>query len=221
MNEQYYEKGYDPIAARERRAAREKLHRRKQQRRRRMVRRLVALCLAVVLTVCVVPPLCNRAEQLLYPRKYEQLVEKWAATYELDPLLVYAFIRTESGFDPQATSSVDARGLMQMTEETFLWMRSKIAPEEPLTFADLYDPDTAIRFGCYYLHLCMVRYKGDVSTAAAAYHSGWGTVDQLLQMEEHSADGETLQGFPYNQMHHYVNKITACYQTYQRLYAGQ
>lgn len=146
---------------------------------------------------------------------------KWAADYELDPLLVYAFIRTESGFDPQATSSVDARGLMQMTEETFLWMRSKIAPEEPLTFADLYDPDTAIRFGCYYLHLCMVRYKGDVSTAAAAYHSGWGTVDQLLQIEEHSADGETLQGFPYNQMHHYVNKITACYQTYQRLYAGQ
>ena len=192
MNEQNYEKAYDPIAARERRAAREKQRLRKQQRRRRMVRRLVALCLAVVLTVCVVPPLCNRAEQLLYPRKYAQ-----------------------------ATSSVDARGLMQMTEETFLWMRSKIAPDEPLTFADLYSPDTAIRFGCYYLHLCMVRYKGDVSTAAAAYHSGWGTVDQLLQIEEHSADGETLQGFPYNQMHHYVNKITACYQTYQRLYAGQ
>ena len=147
MNEQNYEKAYDPIAARERRAAREKQRLRKQQRRRRMVRRLVALCLAVVLTVCVVPPLCNRAEQLLYPRKYEQLVEKWAADYELDPLLVYAFIRTESGFDPQATSSVDARGLMQMTEETFLWMRSKIAPEEPLTFADLYSPDTAIRFG--------------------------------------------------------------------------
>ena len=137
MNEQNYEKAYDPIAVRERRAAREKLRRRKQQRRRRMVRRLVVLCLAVVLTVCVVPPLCNRAEQLLYPRKYEQLVEKWAAAYELDPLLVYAFIRTESGFDPQATSSVDARGLMQMTEETFLWMRSKIAPEEPLTFAPL------------------------------------------------------------------------------------
>ena len=129
MNEQNYEKAYDPIAARERRAAREKLRRRKQQHRRQLVLRLAALCLAVVLTVCAVPPLCNRAEQLLYPRKYEQLVEKWAAAYELDPLLVYAFIRTESGFDPQATSSVDARGLMQMTEETFLWMRSKIAPE--------------------------------------------------------------------------------------------
>lgn len=148
-------------------------------------------------------------------------MDKWADAYELDPLLVDAFIRTESGFDPQATSSVDARGLMQMTEETFLWLRSKIAEGEGLEFADLYDPETSIRFGCYYLHLCLNRYNGDVATAAAAYHSGWGTVDNLLQMEEHSADGETLQGFPYNQMHHYVNKITACYQVYQRLYAGK
>ena len=212
---------YDPEAAHERRVARAAARRRAEQRRRRRTRRqflLLVLALAVLLAA---PRLWHKAEQFLYPRKYPELVEQWAETYDLDPLLVDAFIRTESGFDPSATSAVGARGLMQMTEETFLWMRSKIASEEPLTFADLYDPDTAIRFGCYYLHLCMVRYKGDVSTAAAAYHSGWGTVDQLLQIEEHSADGETLQGFPYNQMHHYVNKITACYQTYQRLYAGQ
>ena len=218
MNEQNYEKAYDPIAARERRAAREKQRIRKQQRRRRRLLRLVSLFLVVIVAVCAVPPLCNRAEQFLYPRKYEQLVEKWATAYELDPLLVYAFIRTESGFDPQATSTVDARGLMQMTEETFLWLRSKIAEGENVTFGDLYDPAVSLRFGCYYLHLCMERYGGDVATAAAAYHSGWGTVDALLQKEEHSADGITLQGFPYNQMHHYVEKITACYAVYQNLY---
>ncbi len=59
-------------------------------------------------------------------KKYNDLVEQYAAEYDLDPLLVYSFIRTESGFDPGATSSVDARGLMQMTEETFLWLRSKL-----------------------------------------------------------------------------------------------
>ena len=90
MNEQNYEKAYDPIAARERRAAREKQRLRKQQRRRRRLLRLVSLLLVVVVAVCAVPPLCNRAEQFLYPRKYQQLVEKWAAAYELDPLLVYA-----------------------------------------------------------------------------------------------------------------------------------
>ena len=185
----------------------------------RLLRRLVVLvCIAAVLLMTL-PPLAREADRLLYPRKYSRQVEQWAAEYELDPLLVYAFIRTESGFDPAATSSVEARGLMQMTEETFIWLRSKIAPDEGLLFANLYDPETSIRFGCYYLHLCMERYNGDVATVAAAYHSGWGTVDALLQMEEHSADGETLQGFPYNQMNHYVKKITSCYARYQRIYA--
>ena len=222
MNERYNEKNaapqYDPDAARIRRVARaQKARRRKKMRSRR----LFLLGMALTLLFVLVPNLWGRAERLLYPRKYDAAVQQWAQTYDLDPLLVDAFIRTESGFDPEATSSVDARGLMQMTEETFLWLRSKIAEGEGLEFADLYDPDTSIRFGCYYLHLCMERYKGDVATAAAAYHSGWGTVDNLLRMEEHSTDGETLQGFPYNQMHHYVNKITACYDAYQRIYAGK
>ena len=160
---------------------------------------LLALVGMVVLSV---PSVRDQVEQQLYPRKYQALVEQWAQVYQLDPLLVYSFIRTESGFDPDATSTVEARGLMQMT------------------FGDLYDPAVSIRFGCYYLHLCMERYSNDVATAAAAYHSGWGTVDTLLQMEEHSSDGQTLKGFPYNQMHHYVEKITACYAKYTELYGA-
>ena len=144
---------YDPAAAHERRMARAAARRRAQQRRRKRRLRLLILCLLALVLLVAAPHLWHRAEQLLYPRKYEQLVDQWAQTYKLDPLLVDAFIRTESGFDPVATSSVDARGLMQMTEETFLWLRSKIAADEDLAFADLYDPDTSIRFGCYYLHL--------------------------------------------------------------------
>lgn len=202
MNKRYNEQDpapqYDPETARIRRALRaQKARRRKKMRSRR----LFLLGMALILLFVLVPNLWGRAERLLYPRKYEALVDQWAETYGLDPLLV------------------DARGLMQMTEETFIWLRSKIAPDEGLLFANLYDPETSIRFGCYYLHLCMERYNGDVATAAAAYHSGWGTVDALLQMEEHSADGETLQGFPYNQMNHYVKKITSCYARYQRIYA--
>ena len=186
---------------------------------KKLLKILVALFLVVVAALAF-PPVRKRVEQQLYPQKYTALVERYAAEYDLDPLLIYSFIRTESGFDAGATSTVDARGLMQMTEETFLWMRSKLGLGETVTFADLYDPDTSIRFGCYYLHLCMVRYNGDVSTAAAAYHSGWGTVDALLKLEEHSADGITLKGFPYNQMHHYVEKITACYAKYTELYGA-
>ena len=126
---------YDPAAAHERRMARAAARRRAQQRRRKRRLRLLILCLLALVLLVAAPHLWHRAEQLLYPRKYEQLVDQWAQTYKLDPLLVDAFIRTESGFDPVATSSVDARGLMQMTEETFIWLRSKIAADEDLSFA--------------------------------------------------------------------------------------
>ena len=98
----------------------------------------LVLVFLVTLGILSLPPVRTRVEKTLYPCKYSALVEQYAAEYDLDPLLVYSFVRTESGFDPDATSSVEARGLMQMTEETFLWLRSKIAEGENVTFGDLY-----------------------------------------------------------------------------------
>ena len=132
--------------------------------------------------------------------------------------MLYAFIRTESNFDPMADSDAGARGLMQITEVTFDWIKSKIAPTEDLTFEDLYDPETNIRFGSYFVSYCLLRYQDDLATAAAAYHSGWGTVDDLLAQEQYSADGKTLDHYPYPQMRLYVKKITSSYQHYQEIY---
>ena len=145
-------------------------------------------------------------------------MEYYAGKYNIDPLILYSFIRTESNFNPNAQSNVGARGLMQITEETFDWIKSKIAPTEPLTFDDLYDPETNIRFGTYFVSYCLLRYQQDLATAAAAYHSGWGTVDDLLAQSEYSADGKTLDHYPYPQMRQYVHKITHSYQRYQEIY---
>ncbi|MFV0414098.1 MAG: lytic transglycosylase domain-containing protein [Oscillospiraceae bacterium] len=160
----------------------------------------------------------SRVEKALYPLTYSEEIERWAAEYEVDPYLVYAIVRTESGFDPEANSSVGARGLMQMTEETFVWIKTKIAPEQALTFEDLYTPTVSIQFGTYYLSLCLQRYENDVSTAAAAYHSGWGTVDTLLASGEYSAGQNVLTDFPYRQMSHYVRKVNNSYAKYLALY---
>lgn len=146
-------------------------------------------------------------------------MEYWSEAYELDPYLVYAVIKTESGFDAEARSDAGAIGLMQMTQDTFDWMKGKIAPEEELVFEDLFTPALSIRFGTGFLSLCLERYGGDVSTAAAAYHSGWGTVDRLLETGEYSQNGVYLESFPYNQMAHYVDKITKNYTRYRELYA--
>jgi len=94
LNERYNEQDpapqYDPEAARIRRALRaQKARRRKKMRSRR----LFLLGMALILLFVLVPNLWGRAERLLYPRKYEALVDQWAETYGLDPLLVDAFIR--------------------------------------------------------------------------------------------------------------------------------
>lgn len=177
----------------------------------------VLLCLAVVGSAIVISA-HDKIDQWEYPRKYSDLVEYYAGKYDLDERMLYAVIRTESNFDPEAQSNVDARGLMQITEVTFDWIKSKIAPDEDLTFEDLYDPETNIRFGTYYFSYCLQRYGNDLATAAAAYHSGWGTVDELLADSQYSQDGVTLDSFPYNQMRRYVYKVTSAYERYCEIY---
>lgn len=182
---------------------------------------LVGLLAAVVLLLPLIRAGLHKLELARYPQKFQDLVEHYAQENQLDPLVLYSVIRTESGFDPKAESNVGARGLMQITEETFWWIKSKIAPKEELTFDDLYDPETNIRFGAYYFAACLKRYENDLSTAAAAYHSGWGTVDRLLEEGDYTADGIVLHTFPYEQMKLYVYKITHAFQKYQELYSSQ
>ena len=176
---------------------------------------LIVLALAAGLLFTVFR---RQVNTMKYPRRYSEYVEYYAGKYDIDPLILYSFIRTESNFNPNAQSNVGARGLMQITEETFDWIKTKIAPTEDLTFDDLYDPETNIRFGTYFVSYCLLRYHQDLATAAAAYHSGWGTVDDLLVQSEYSANGETLDHYPYPQMRQYVSKITHSYQRYQEIY---
>ncbi len=195
---------------------------RNTKRARGRLARPAALLLALLLVAGAALAFAGRKQfqQMEYPRRYEEYVEYYAGKYELDPLLLYAFIRTESNFDPRAESDVGARGLMQITEDTFDWIKSRIAPAEALTFDDLYEPETNIRFGSYFVAYCLLRHS-DLATAAAAYHSGLGTVGELLADPAYSADGEKLDEFPYPQMRRYVQKITASYEKYKQIYAAQ
>lgn len=176
----------------------------------------VTVLVLVVLTL--LSGFLHSAVKRLYPLRFAVYVENSAQEFGLDPLLVYAFICTESGFDPYAESAVGARGLMQITNETYSWINSKLAPGTAEDYSLMYTAEENIRYGCYYIAACMQRYRQDVATAAAAYHSGWGTVDALLKDEAYSTDGATLDSFPYRNMNRYVEKIERNYRMYRWLY---
>ena len=67
------------------------------------------LVFLVTLGILSLPPVRTRVEKTLYPCKYSALVEQYAAEYDLDPLLVYSFVRTESGFDQIGRASCRER----------------------------------------------------------------------------------------------------------------
>lgn len=151
-----------------------------------------------------------------HPIKYENYVERYARDNHIDKYLVYAVIKTESSFKPEAVSNVGARGLMQIMEDTFDWIKFRTNDEDTVYY-DMYDPQTNIRYGCFLLGFLYEEF-GNVETAMAAYHAGRGQVNEWLADSSISADGEHLDTIPISDTAHYVDKITKAIDVYKRLY---
>ena len=153
----------------------------------------------------------------LYPRRYIDFVEIYSAENNLSEEFVYAVIECESGFDKNAVSYLDARGLMQIMPETFSWLQEKRG--ENLPEESIFEPETAIDYGCYFYGLLMEQFD-DEATAVAAYHAGAASVESWLASTDYSADGKTLTDIPYPSTKKYVDKVMKVKNIYTKLYTG-
>lgn len=181
--------------------------------------KVIWISVAVALFICalIAVLLSVHIRRGMYPQKYQEHVEKYAQEYQVDVNLVYAVIRTESGFDPNAVSEVGARGLMQLMEETFQWVQSKQPGDDGVTYDDMFDPETNIRYGTKLLSLLIEEF-GDADAAIAAYHGGWGNVKAWLKDERYSPDGVHLETTPLKSTNHYIHKINQARRAYASLY---
>jgi len=128
------------------------------------------------------------------PEEFRDLVEQAAQRYGLDPALVDAVVRAESGYDPRATSPAGAAGLMQLMPAT----------ARALGVRDPYDPAQNVDGGVRYLRSLVDRF-GDVALALAAYNAGPGAVARYGGVP------------PYPETRAYVERVLA---TWHRLRAG-
>ena len=151
-----------------------------------------------------------------YPLAHRELIRRYSAEQGLEPAYMAAIIMSESSFRSDATSPVNAQGLMQIMPETGEWIAGKF--NETYTEGCLYDPETNIKYGCWYMGWLLNRYGGDKACASAAYHSGQGTVDGWLQDPNYSADGRTLTVIPGENAKIYVNRVLDYYENYKEIY---
>ena len=188
---------------------------------RRHLPKLVAggvllIILIIVLTWLLKPPSAPPKESL--PLEYVAQIRRNAEQNGLDPAYPAAVIMAESSYRPAVVSSANAQGLMQLLPETGEWVAGKLG--ETYEEGCLFDPETNIRYGCWFLGYLMRRYDGDMTCASSAYHQGPGTVDKWLADAQYSADGKTLTSIPSQATETYVSRILRYYERYSELYAA-
>ena len=127
---------------------------------------------------------------------YDRLILSASDAYDVDPALVKAVIAAESNFDPRATSSKGAQGLMQLMPRT----------ARGLGVNDPYSPQDNVLAGARYLREMLDRY-GDMTRALAAYNAGPTAVDRYRGVP------------PYRETQKYVSRVLHYYRGYHRDFA--
>lgn len=139
-----------------------------------------------------------------YPLNYQGYIITYSKLYNLDPVLVASLINEESSFDKNAISSRGAKGLMQLMPQTAKYVCNLM--NENYESINLFDPETNIKIGCYYLGYLTEKFD-DTTSVLSAYNAGEYTVRLWLERKDNSPDGKTLLNIPYPQTKVYVNKI--------------
>ncbi len=155
------------------------------------------------------PP--ESVQRAVYPLEYRDTIVEAAEAYAVEPTLVAAVIYTESRYDPEAVSSQNAQGLMQITPETadFIQNNSGITGE-------FTDPYINIWMGTWQLSYLEGRYFGDERAMLAAYNSGQGNVDSWLAEPGFRIESD----IPFTETRNYVDHVLERQDIYRELYGG-
>ena len=152
----------------------------------------------------------------LYPIKYEEHVYKYSEELEIDPMLTFAIIKTESNFRKDVVSSSGAIGLMQLMESTAKEQARKLSIEYSKEI--LYDAEINLKIGLNYFNTLLDYYNQNYILAFTAYNAGLGNVQKWINDGIIKQDGSDIENIPFKETNMYVRKIIKNYEIYKELY---
>jgi soluble lytic murein transglycosylase-like protein len=139
-------------------------------------------------------------------------------SYQLEPSLLYAFIREESGFNPDAKSPMGATGLMQIMPATARYVAEK--QEIKLGKGALQDPETNLALGQSYIQelLKSPEVNNNLFFLAVAYNAGPGNLAKWQKNVDYKNDPLLfIESIPARETRNYVEQVMASYWIYRAL----
>lgn len=183
------------------------------------MKKILLILLIIILLFFTVYKVFNVEERILsyfYPKKYSEYVYKYSEELDIDPLLVFSVIKTESNFNEKIVSRSGAVGLMQLMEETAKEQAKKlnISYNEDI----LYKSDINIKLGVNYFSSLLKSFNNNYILAFAAYNAGIGNVQKWISNGIIKNDGSDFENIPFKETNMYVRKIIRNYKIYKYLY---
>ena len=153
-----------------------------------------------------------------YPLPHRDVMSLATKQWGMDEAMMYAIIRQESRFMPEARSRAGAMGLMQLMPSTARWVARQI-PIQPFSTDMLARPEVNVTMGTYYFGRVLADL-GHPIMATAAYNAGPGRARRWR-------DDKPLEGaiytetIPFNETRDYVKQVFTNAWFYRHRLTGQ
>lgn len=148
---------------------------------------------------------------MTFPLFYEKEVTLYSDIFNVDKYSVYAIIKAESNFNKNAISEKNAKGLMQLLDQTAEEIFDELNVSEE--YRDLYNPESNIMAGTYYFSRLLELFDNNEEKAIAAYNSGMGNVREWINRE-----GEFRDNILFEETSNYLTKVETYKFVYHTLY---
>jgi soluble lytic murein transglycosylase len=155
--------------------------------------------------------------KLAFPLPYRSTLERYARQNDLDPFLMAALARQESEFNPKAISAANARGLTQILPSTGRELSRRL--HIPYSTARLFQPQTNLQLGSYYMRTVADNLGGRWEAALAAYNAGLSRAQAWSKWGGFREPAEFVETVPFSQTRNYIQIVLRNADIYRRLYA--
>ncbi|MBI2588343.1 lytic transglycosylase domain-containing protein [Candidatus Berkelbacteria bacterium] len=149
--------------------------------------------------------------EAVYPLEHEEVINRSASEFGIDPTLIAAVIFRESRFHETSVSRAGARGLMQIVPGTGAGIAKRLGVTN--FSADLlFDPVTNIRFGTSYLRTLYDSY-GSLDLVLAAYNGGGAAANRLKESGNYNL-------IP-RETYFFINNVKSAQEMYAKVYSDR